>query len=506
MKSPTRRDFFKQVGAGALAAGLGPSLARDLGLTPVLADDDSGRLKFGALEPLVCLMQETPADKLQALLVEKYTKGEATPKDFIAAAALANARAFGGDDYIGFHSMFALKPALQISADLPSERRLLPILKAVYRNTQRIQEMGGAKKETLKPVTAAPAPENGAAIRDAVRRLDLTGAEALLAGACKTSVETGFNQLQAALHDSTEVHRVNMVYRAWGLLDIVGRDNALTLLRESLHYFVNSEGGKNKDHFSGARALLPKLIEQYHLNDKPSRVKEADASWVEKMSATLLAAPAEQAAETVAVYLAEGWSPAALHEAIGLVANQLVLRDENKQAHGATVGVHACDAVNAWKHIGAVSDRPNAVAAVILSAYNVAFDRDQPKRNRMQEWPPFPRRDARDAVNLTDPDALVRELEAAIRGKDQARATAVTARYGELRADAAPVFALFRRYVISEHGSLHPEKFFGTVTEEFNAARPEFRWRQAVAMARYCASAYGEPTPGYEDALKLLGL
>ena len=71
---------------------------------------------------------------------------------------------------------------------------------------------------------------------------------------------------------------------------------------------------------------------------------------------------------------------------------------------------------------------------------------------------------------------------------------------------SAPVFALFRRYVISESGSLHGEKFFRTVTEEFEAARAPFKWMQLVAMARYAASMYGEPAAGHAEALELLGL
>ena len=60
--------------------------------------------------------------------------------------------------------------------------------------------------------------------------------------------------------------------------------------------------------------------------------------------------------------------------------------------------------------------------------------------------------------------------------------------------------------MVSESGSLHGEKYFRTVTEEFESARAPFRWRQLVAMARYAASMYGEPTPGYSEAVELLGL
>jgi hypothetical protein len=224
------------------------------------------------------------------------------------------------------------------------------------------------------------------------------------------------------------------------------------------------------------------------------------------MSRTLFEAPPDRAADAAAAALAEGLGPDAVHEAISLAANQLVLRDENPQAHGSTVGVHCCDAVNAWRNIGRAAEPRNAAAAVILGAYNFAFDRDHPKRNRFLEWEPYPRREALEAAPSGDPEALLRELDGAIRAKDQARAAAAVHRYGEQEGPAGPVLDLFRRYVVSENGSLHGEKFFGTVREEFRAARARFRWRHLVGMARYAASMYGDPTPGRDEALKLLGL
>jgi hypothetical protein len=67
-----------------------------------------------------------------------------------------------------------------------------------------------------------------------------------------------------------------------------------------------------------------------------------------------------------------------------------------------------------------------------------------------------------------------------------------------------PVFDLLLRYGISEDGALHAEKYYRTVTEEFAATRPAFRWRQLLALARVTASEYGQPAPGYADACRLL--
>src|SRR3954452_11799728 len=72
----TRREFLGGVGRGMLVASVGLGTALDMGLTPAWADDEGdGRLTFGGLEPLVGLMQETAADRLVPVLVEKLNGG-----------------------------------------------------------------------------------------------------------------------------------------------------------------------------------------------------------------------------------------------------------------------------------------------------------------------------------------------------------------------------------------------------------------------------------------------
>src|SRR5262249_11416994 len=139
---------------GALIASVGPALAADLGLTSARAAEEAKTLAFGKMEPLVCLMQETAPTKLLPILVEKLRAGTDLQQP-VAAAALANARTFGGEDYVGFHTMMALAPAYHMSRELPREKQALPILKVLYRNTNRIQEHGGRKGEVLHVATPA---------------------------------------------------------------------------------------------------------------------------------------------------------------------------------------------------------------------------------------------------------------------------------------------------------------------------------------------------------------
>ena len=75
MMHRNRRQFLADVGKGMLVASVGSALATDLGLAPAYAGDTPDKLTFGDREPLVTLMQQTPADKLlPAALVRKLVK------------------------------------------------------------------------------------------------------------------------------------------------------------------------------------------------------------------------------------------------------------------------------------------------------------------------------------------------------------------------------------------------------------------------------------------------
>jgi hypothetical protein len=500
-----------------LIASVGSGLAVDLGIGSVLAEEAAESLTFGKLEPLVALLQETGPEKILPLLSDRLRAG-ADLGQLVAAAALANVRTFGGEDYVGFHTMMALMPAYYMAKELPTERSPLPVFKVLYRNSNRIQEKGGRKNEVLRPVTISAPPDCravGDVLREAVRKKDVRGAEMTFASLAHGSAEDAFNQLLSVIEDATEVHRVVMAYRAWDLLDLIGKERAQTVLRQSIHYCVQNEGEAYIKHFAGVRALLPKLLDQHHLESRPLGKRTVDDAWIDQMSQTLFKSTPEQAAEAAAAALAEGITPDAIGEAVSLAANQLVLRDNGRPAgqtspgkpegsvHGDGIGVHACDSANAWRNIARVGNARNTFACLILSAYQVAHDRTH-RGGDFLNWEPYPRADAREKVKTSDRDKLLHQLDEAIRAKEQALASALVHRYGELGNPHTAVLDLLLRYAVSEDGALHAEKYYRTASMEFASTRPAFRWRQLVALARVTASEYGQPAPGYDEARRLL--
>jgi hypothetical protein len=507
-----RREFLESVGRGMLVAGLGATVAQDLGFSTAFANDGPAELKFGQYDALVDLLQSTSPDQLQPILVEKLTRGETDLKQLVSAAALANAETFGGEDYVGFHTAMAMLPAWQMTELLPSERQPLPILKVLYRNTQQIQAYGGASKRTLREMHAAEEAtvENvGVAIRDACRVADVEKAEKLFAPLSRASLIDAFNTLQPAMQDDINVHRFVFAYRTHGLAGLLGKDHAYTILRQCVRFCCNHEQGRidRKGQPSAIRTVLPKLLDQYELAGKQPGSRDPGDAEVEQLAETIYRGPAEKSAEAAAAALAEGISPEVVGEAISLASNLLVLRQGPDQwrTHGDSAGVHSSDATNAWRNMARMSKPDYAISGLIVAAYHVAV-------HKPFAGDAYPTADHRQLIKTTDPEALLAEAEDAVRHNDQGRAAAAIALYGEQNPSPEAVYQRMLKYTISEDGRLHGEKYFQTVQEEYRATRPAFRWRQLIGLARVTASAYGydredkhgRRAPGYEEACRLL--
>ena len=477
------------------------------------AAEESPRLTFGAIEPLVTIMEESSPDQLFDKVTAAVQSGTSL-RQLISAAALANARAFGGQDYEGYHAMMALAPALAMSAEMPDAQRLLPVFKVLYRNTSHIQGVGARTHEKLHPVDSS-AKIIGADAKTLLARsrsVDMDGAEGVFASLADRSIDDAYNALLEVVQDNTNVHRVVLAWRSWAMLDITGKEYAHTLLRQSLRYCVDEEAGikRNKTE-PELRRLLPTLLSSHSLAESPRVKRQADDAWISNLARLIYSSPRAAAASAVADALAEGFRPEDVGEAISLAANQLVLHDPGRQkadsdakpigsVHGASVGVHASDAANAWRNIARVSNYRNTIASLIVGAYHTA---GQTNGQLPQEYPLVAHREKTKDVKDAD---LLAETDAAIRAKDQGRASALVHRYGELGRDSRPIFDLLLKYAISEDGALHAEKYYRTVSEEFAVARPAFRWRHLDALARVTASEYGYPAPGVAEARKRLSV
>jgi len=242
MQPRTRRQFLQEVGRGMVVAGVGAAVAADLGWSPTWAADDSDRIALGDWRPLVDLLQQTPLEKLQPVLVAKLQSGEVDLTRLIAAGALANAETFGGQDYVGFHTAMAMRPALEMARQMPAELSALPVLKVLYQNTDQIQRSGGAAKRTLHPVASASTGNASAqALQQAGRKPSMQEAEQIFAALANQPYEQAYNDLHEMVQDDVDVHRFVLAHRAHRLIDVVGAEFAHTLLRQCVRYCVDAE-------------------------------------------------------------------------------------------------------------------------------------------------------------------------------------------------------------------------------------------------------------------------
>ncbi|MGI9241178.1 MAG: hypothetical protein ACR2RV_10280, partial [Verrucomicrobiales bacterium] len=201
-----RRKFLGRVGKGMIVATVGTNVAEDLGISTAAAaeTDPPPRLSFGETEPLVSMLQETPVDRLQPELVKRLNDGSVDLRQLIKAAALSNARSFGGEDYVGMHTLMALKPAYLMAQQLAPDRRALIILKVLHRNTGQIQANGGSSREKLHPVPIGIPGEtrpNAEQLRAAVHGTDAASAEKILAGMADRSADEACNALLQVVAD-----------------------------------------------------------------------------------------------------------------------------------------------------------------------------------------------------------------------------------------------------------------------------------------------------------------
>lgn len=526
MMPHSRRSFLALVGQGMLVSGLGVPVAAECGLQTAWADAGPDQPAAGPLEALVALLQETPKEKLLPTLVGKLQAGLKLA-ELTAAAGLANARTFGGENYFGFHVFMALAPAAQMARTLPTERAALPLLKVLYRNAHYTQDVGGPTRQTLTSLpTQPPDPATAEAVRAAVNRGDVATAEAVLAELARRSPEDALNAVLLGVEDNHEVHSVVLPWRAWAMLDYLGKEQSLTLLRQSIRKCAQQsrqQAANHADYQTQARARVPRLLEKFRLTGQPAGKRPAEDGWARQFCEGLLGASADAAGEMVAQALAEGFLPEQVGEAISLAGSELVLRQVadyqgssrlGRRTHGDSPGVHASDTVNAWRNLARVCNDHSRTAGLILAGINVAtsFQYAANPRNRLHEKHSFLRPEDRTEAAKVSASQLAGELKTAIEANDQHRAAALVEWAGLQGWDSAPIFNQLLGYAVSEDGRLHAEKYFVTVVEEFKTTRPALRWSHLTALARVTASCYGMSqgdqkegrAPGYEEACALL--
>ena len=510
MDGMSRRAFLGALGSGMLAGAVGLSLAEDLGMRG-LGQSEGEPIDFGKLEPLVAMMQDVEADSLLPMLGVELDKG-ASLSTLVAAGALANARAFGGQDYVGYHCYMALLPSLAMARRLPKDEAALPVLKVLHRNTARIQQQGGRKKEVLRTVKTPETsdPKAAAAMLTAGRTGDFPGAETALADLTRQDKLQAFHSLQPLVRDNVDVHQVVLAWRAWDMLRVAGKDTAYVLMRSALRQCIDRDNARRARGRAeqSLRKLLPALMDEHGLTKTTGGTSTLESKDFEALVDIVFKGGRDVAAKAVAAALAKGVSSDQIGEVISTAGVNLLLHDRGSKheqpkkpvgtVHGASVGVHAADAADAWRGIASVTSSAEANASLIAGAWHTAG-----QGGRVDTDKPF-HVAAREEAAKVAADKILDALREAVAGREQKMAAALVERYGALGNEPAPVIDALLPYAVSQEGALHHEKYFATATTEFARTRPTHRWKHLAALARVNASGFGFDSHGYKVARDLL--
>ena len=182
-------------------------------------------------------------------------------------------------------------------------------MKVLYRNTNRIGEHGGDREvlHAVQPACHAPGKTAATTLRPPWgQRSEL--AERTFAAIAQTLADA-FNDLLYTVQDETEVHRTVLPYRSWDMLGLIGEEYAHTLLRQSVRYCVNGSRAANKQG-AGQSARRAQALGSH------AGHRQAEDNWIDNLSQTIFNSTPAQAADAAAAALAEGFSPAAIGEAI----------------------------------------------------------------------------------------------------------------------------------------------------------------------------------------------
>jgi hypothetical protein len=501
VQSATRREFLGNLGHGMLIASLGATLAEQLGAMLPAAGCPSLTPLPDDLEALIRRMQDMAPEELLPQLVDAC-KGGTKLETLVTAGALANARTFGGSDYEGYHAFMALLPAYAMAQQMPKGLEALPLLKVLYRNTARIRAAGHGRL-ALEAVEAAETGEGGGAVelRQRVRDCDLAGAERRFARACGENLAQAGEDLQLLVRDELNVHRIVLAWRAHDMLRVAGKEHALELLRQVVRFCIDEEKNRvqRKRPVPAVREDVPRILDEHKLLENPLGDRQPDDARIEELAGLVFGGSRPDAAGAVAAALAEGIAPEAVGEAISLGANRLLLHDTGaRRVHGASVGVHASDAANAWRNVAREGTPQTRAASLVVAAYHTAGQSQDVGRE------PYSYAEELAKLQTKDGAEILSAASKAIEQRDQRGAMAALRRYGDLGLPDEPAFQLLLRYAVSEDGALHAEKYFHTVREEYGRTRPSMRWQRVVAWARVTASEFGESAPGVAKARQLL--
>jgi hypothetical protein len=363
---PNTRQFLQRA-AGTASVGLAgvPSLG---GLSAFADEQPPVKVRFGKdIEPIIRLIEETPRAKCVEVFVKQLRDG-LPYRRLLAAAFFAGIR----KEY-SHHEVYKIHAVHQVSMDVRTEERLLPLFWAINGFKQRQEDFPAPPLTVLKGTL--PKPEKAAAeLADATQRLDQEHAElALVALAQNQGARETMEQLwvYGCHNGGSGGHGAISVANCFRALEIIGWQQAEPALRfvvQDLFHF----GWVKSDAY-----LLPNTARAEQLLKKlpPSwGGSHGDGPATRDLFALIRNGKANEACELAAKQLQSGIAAQTIWDAAHLATAELMVRHSSGWGL-ASRPLHSNTSTNALHYAFRTGSTPRTRLIVLLQAVAWAADK-----------------------------------------------------------------------------------------------------------------------------------
>jgi hypothetical protein len=479
MDRDSRRSFLRTGGAALLGLGNLGFLGRLPSVSAADAKLDPNVVRLNAgIEPLVCLLEETPQDRLVEEIAVRIKKG-LSYRDILAALLLAGVRNVEPRPQVGFkfHAVLAVNSCHLASLAAPDRERWLPIFWAldyfkVAQARNRV-ERHGWRMAPLDESKVPPARKARQAFAAALESWDPEAADVATAGLVRAAgADEVFEAfLRYAPRDFRSIgHKVIFTCNARRTLDCIGWQHAEPVLRSLAYALVNHDGDNpaKGDHAADRAGRRNREL-----------IKEIRAEWEEGKSdgatttdllAALRVGSDEDVSRKVIELLNKGSSPASIWDALLNGAGELLSR------RPGIVALHAVTTANALRYAFATSASDETRKWLLLqaAAFLPLFRNELVKRGG--ELPLQP-------IDKLEPLPLASKGEQAVEeifvevSKDRASAARKVLSY--LKEDLPPksLMDAARVLIFLKGNDAHDYKFSSAVLEDYDHVSPAWRQR-----------------------------
>jgi hypothetical protein len=356
MSSPlTRRDFLTNSTRAGVLAGIG-NFAFLSGLPSLSAAEvkaSSGKVRLHAdIEPLACLIEDTPREKLIEAVVGKLHEGLSYSR-LLAGLLLAGVRSIKPRPVgFKFHAVLVVNSAHLASLAAPDKDRWLPLLWALdnFKESQAKNQTESAGW-VLPPVEESKLPAAAHAKKSFREAMDDWNEEAtdravaaFVRSAGAADVIEEFWRYGA--RDFRDIgHKAIYVANSWRTLQTIGWRHAEPVMRSLAFALLQHEGSNPARRDGEPDRPWRENLKRAAKVRTDWRQGKASPEAAADLLVTLRTAGHADACEKVVQFINSGIDPASIWDGLFLTAAELLMRNPG------IVGVHCITSINAL-HFG----------------------------------------------------------------------------------------------------------------------------------------------------------